>query len=430
VIDSLKSSLIFNQRLGLAVLLTLPTASIAVSAVTPIAGAVVSQGVVAIENHSTKVQHAEGGTAAEIDITDGKHVNAGDVLIRLDDAELKTNLAMVENDIVELQCRRARLLAERDGSRELPAELAPGGSNLEATAIWNAQSRLLKVRFDVRDGKKQQLTERIAQLEAAITGLQSKIASKEAQGDLLLRELRSLDDLAKQKLVPSSKMFALQRESQDSTGEIGEIASEIARSKEQIGEVRLELLEVDQSFLSDALAELRDVEQKLAEAQQKSFEIKQRLEHTIITAASAGIVNKLTVTNVKSVVKPGEVIAEIVPQDSPLILEARVEPSSIDRIVLGQPVVVRFPAFDRRDTPELAGTTSLISPDVKQDAPGTPPYYLVQVTMPTGEFARLGTRKILPGMPCELMFQTGERTVLNFLLKPFQDQITRAMREK
>jgi HlyD family secretion protein len=429
MIESLKSSLRLNQRIGLAILLALPTASITASAIASIAGAVVAPGVVAIGNHSTKIQHAEGGTAAEIDVADGQRVRAGDVLIRLDDAGLRTSLATVEGEIIELQCRRARLIAERDGSNDLPAYLAPIDPTSQAAAIWNAQARLLQVRLDVRDGKKQQLRERIAQLEAAISGMQSKLLAKQAQGNLLQRELTSLDGLAKQKLVPSSKIYSLQRESQDSAGEIGEATGEIARSREQIGEVRLELLEVDQSFLSEALTELRDVELKLAEAQQKSVEIKQRLQHMIIAAPTAGIVNKLTVTNVKSVVKPGDVIAEIVPQDEPLILEARVDPGSIDRIALGQQVVVRFPAFDRRDTPEVAGVASLIAPDAKQDSPTSPPYFLVQVTMPTREIAKLGSHRLLPGMPCELLFQTGERTVLSFLLKPFHDQMARAMRE-
>ena len=231
-------------------------------------------------------------------------------------------------------------------------------------------------------------------------------------------------------LVALPRVLDIQRESERLAGESGRLSAEIARTKVQIGETRLQLLDVDHAVLQEVLTELREVEGKIAEGQEKANAIRVRLDRVTIIAPSEGMVHNLTATTVGGVIHAGDVIAEIVPQGEKLILEGRVEPAMIDRIQLHQDSFVRFSVFDRRTTPELKGRVTMVAPDAKQDPRGGPPYYVVQVELAASEVDKLAGQALRPGMPAELNIMTGERTALSYLIKPFADQVARAMKER
>ena len=421
--NSLQRSIRYYERLGLTVVLAGVGGASAWAAFSSLSSAVVAPAVVVVESSAKKVQHLEGGVIAATLIRNGDHVSEGQILVKLDDTEARANLQIYSSQLAELNARHDRLVAERDGQADIEVGGDPANVSLE-----QAQAKLLKARMDVRLGKKQQLTERIGQLEEEVTGLSAQLDSKDRQIALITKERDSLRALREQRLVPESRWLALEREIAGLDGERGRLASDISRTKVQIGETRLQLIAVDQNFLSDVLAELRDVEAKVNELTEKVAAVRARLLRIDIKAPQSGVVHKLTATTVGGVVGAGEVIAEIIPEDR-LVLEGHVDPGSIDRLHFDQRVVVRFPTLNRRLTPELGGTVTMISPDVRQDSPNQPPYYLVRVRLDEG--ASLGSsHQLKPGMPAELQFQTGERSPLSYLIKPLADQMNRALREQ
>lgn len=421
--NSLQKSIRFYERLGLAVVLVGVGGAGAWAAFSSLSSAVVAPAVVVVESSAKKVQHLEGGIIAATLVRNGDHVSEGDILVKLDDTEARANLQIYASQLAELNARHDRLVAERDGRTDIDVGGDPANVSLE-----RAQAKLLKARMDVRLGKKQQLTERIGQLEEEVTGLSAQMESKDRQIALITKESDSLRVLREQRLVTESRWLALERESARLDGERGQLASDIARTKVQIGETRLQLIAVDQNFLSDVLAELRDVEAKVNELTEKVAAVRMRLLRIDIKAPQSGVVHKLTATTVGGVVGAGEVIAEIIPEDR-LVLEGHVDPGSIDRLHFDQRVVVRFPTLNHRLTPEVGGTVTMISPDVRQDSPNQPPYYLVRVTLHEGASLR-SSHQLKPGMPAELQFQTGERSALSYLVKPLADQMNRALREQ
>ncbi len=394
------------------------------AAVASIAGAVVAPASIVVESSAKKVQHLEGGIVAEIHVANGARVAAGEALFRLADTEARANLQIYKAQLVELQARQARLHAERDGRSELDRRNAEPG----AEWVWEGQAKLLEARRAVRTGKELQLGERIGQLDQVSSGLAAQAAAKDRQIALIREELRSLYALRENQLVTQSRWLALERESARLEGERGQLVAEVARTAVQIGETRLQHLSVQQTFLSEVLSELRDVETKVNELTEKVAAIGVQLQRTTITAPRAGIVHKLTATTIGGVIRPGEVIAEIVPEEDRLVVEGRVDPGSIDRLSIGQKTIVRFPTVDHRSTPERTGTVAMISPEPKQDAPGQPFYFIVRVDL-AGD-PMLPGHALQPGLPAELNFQTGERTVLSYLVKPLVDQIAHAMRER
>ena len=257
---------------------------------------------IVVESSAKKVQHLEGGIVAEIQVANGARVAAGQALFRLDDTEARANLQIYKAQLVELQARQARLHAERDGRSELDRRNAEPG----AEWVWEGQAKLLEARRAVRTGKELQLGERIGQLEQVSSGLAAQAVAKDRQIALIREELRSLYALRENQLVTQSRWLALERESARLEGERGQLVAEVARTAVQIGETRLQHLSVQQTFLSEVLAELRDVETKVNELTEKVAAIGVQLQRTTITAPRAGIVHKLTATTIGGVIRPGK----------------------------------------------------------------------------------------------------------------------------
>jgi len=426
--DELANSIRRHQRMGLALVLLVTLGLGGWASFASLAGAVIAPAVVIVDGNSKKVQHLEGGIVSEVLVKNGDRVTAGAVLLKLDPTEAKANLQIILSQLAELHALRARLLCERDGCDGL--SLPPPATTEQERAAWTGQAKLFTARRTLREGKKQQFQERIGQLEQEICGLNAQVKSTNEQTGVVDQELEALHHLQQKDLVALPRVLDMQRDRERLEGESGRLLAEIARAKVQIGETRLQLLDVDHAALQDILTELREVESKTAEAQEKANAIRVRLDRVTIVAPSEGIVHNLTATTVGGVIHAGDTVAEIVPQDGKLVLEGRVEPTMIDRIQLQQDAVVRFSSFDRRTTPELKGHVTMIAPDAKQDPRGGPPYYVMQVELAANEIAKLAGQNLRPGMPAELNIVTPERTVLSYLVKPFTDQVAHAMKER
>ncbi len=401
-------------------------------AATELSGAIIAAGALVVESNVKKVQHPTGGIVGKLLVADGSRVQAGDLLIRLDETTAQANLAMVEKSLAELYARRARLEAERDGSDEveLPADLAQAAGNSDIGRVLAGERKLFDLRRQAQQGQKSQLRERIAQLNDEVRGFTDQVAAKRKEIEFINKELESVRELWSKNLIPINRVTALERDGARLEGERGQLTATIAQTRGKISETELQIIQVDQTMRSDVAKELADIRAKIAELVERKVTATDQLQRVDIRVPQAGVVHQLAVHTNGGVVAAGEQIMLIVPEADELIVEVRVDPQKIDQVRLDQPATLRFPGFNQRTTPELNGLVSRIAADVIQDQRTGQPYFLVRITMAAGEVQRLNGLNLVPGMPVDAFIRTEDRTVLSYLLKPITDQARRAFRER
>jgi HlyD family secretion protein len=397
-----------------------------------ISGALIAQGSLVVDSNVKKVQHPTGGVVGELRVRDGDRVKAGDILIRLDETVMQANLAIVTKGLTELYARKARLSAERDGAEtvEVPKELADRAGEPDVQEAMASERRLFELRRSARLGQKNQLQERVKQLREQITGLVAQQDAKSQEMSFIAKELEGVRDLWSKNLVQLNRLTSLEREEARLQGERGQLIAAAAEAKGKIAETELQILQVDQQATSDVAKELRETDSKIGEYVERKVTAEDQLKRTDIRSPQDGVVFQSTANTVGGVVTAGDPIMLIVPESDNLLVEAKVEPRDIDQVQTGQPVVLRFSAFNMRTTPEINGTVVRVGADTTADQRTGQSYYLVRIAMTADEIKRLGDVRLTPGMPVEAFIQTGERTMIAYLVKPLRDQLMRAFREK
>jgi HlyD family secretion protein len=387
---------------------------------------------VVVDSNVKKVQHPTGGVVGEVRVRDGDRVKAGDTLVRLDETVTRANLAIVHKGLIELYARKARLAAERDGVEAVatPKELADKTGDADVQEALGSERKLFELRRTARLGQKQQLRQRIAQLQEEIRGLEAQQAAKTKETELIEQELVGMRELWKKNLIPIDKLTALERETARLQGERGQLIASAAQAKGKIAETELQILQVDQDLSSDVAKELRETDGKIGEYVERKVAAEDQLKRTDIRAPQDGVVFQSTANTVGGVVTAGDPIMLIVPETDTLLVEAKVDPKDIDKVQFGQPVLLRFSAFDIRTTPEINGTVARVAADTSADQRTGQTYYVVRIAMTPDEIGRLGNVRLTPGMPVEAFIQTGQRTMLSYLIKPLHDQLMRAFRER
>lgn len=402
------------------------------AATSQIAGAVIAPGQVEVERNRQVVQHPDGGVVAEIDVRDGDRVAAGQVLIRLEDALLRPERAIVAGQLRELTARRARLEAERadrPGIRFPPDLIRAAATDPEAAELMAGQDSLFAARQETLHKTLDQIGQRRDQTRAQIGGIDAQIDAIGRQRSLIERELNDQQGLLDKGLAQAARVLALRREAANLDGRKGELTAERAQSEGRITELDLESLRLASQRREEAETVLRDIGPKQLELTERLRILTGQIDRLDLRAPVGGRVYGLAVSTPRAVLRGAEPALFIVPEDRPLVIVARIPPTRIDEIRPGQPVTLRFPAFSGRMTPELEGRLERISADVMTDEGTRTSYYRADITIPETEEARLGGRALLPGMPAEVLIRTGERSPLVYLIKPFADYFARAFRE-
>ncbi|AHK45885.1 alkaline protease secretion protein AprE [Ensifer adhaerens OV14] len=397
-----------------------------------LSGAVVGMGTVVVEGNVKRIQHREGGIVGEIRVRDGARVKAGELLIRLDDTVTRANLAMVSKQIDQLTARSMRLWAERDNADAVtvPAELKARLDQPEIADYVQSERALFVARRETIEGQKAQLQQRIGQLQQEADGLTARRSAKDDELRLIEQELAGISTLHEKGLMPFSRLAELQRVRAQLSGERGQLSAEIARAATRRTETELQILQFDHDRRSEVLTELRDVDNKLAALTEQQVTAEDQLKRVDLLAPQDGIVHELAVHTVGGVISPGETILQVVPVNDNLIVEAKVQPADIDQLHIGQDVVLRFSAFNQRTTPEISGAIMAIAANLSNNPQTGEVWFGARIKIAKPELERLGELTLHAGMPVEAYIQTGERTVLSYLVKPLADQITRAMREE
>ena len=287
---------------------------------------------------------------------------------------------------------------------------------------------LFDTRRRAREGQKAQLKERIGQLKEQINGLDDQIRAKKREIELIHQELEGVRDLWRKNLVQIQRVTALERDAARLEGERGSLVSSIAQTKGKITETELQALQIDQDLRTEVGKELAEIRGKIAELVERKVAAEDQLKRIDIRAPQDGMVHQSSVHTVGGVITAGEAIMLIVPQADALTVESKLMPQDIDQVRPGQMAVLRFSAFNQRTTPELNGLVTRVSADLTTDQRTGATYYTVRISISDEQVARLGGLKLLPGMPVEAFIQTGERTIVSYLTKPFTDQAARSFK--
>jgi HlyD family secretion protein len=402
------------------------------AATTQIAGALIAQGSVVVDSNVKKVQHPTGGVVGKLNVQDGDRVKAGDVLVQLDDTVTRANLAIVTKGLDELAARKSRLEAERDGAETInfPRMLLAHAEDPSVSIALSNERRLFELRRSARLGQKAQLKQRITQLQDEISGLSAQQEAKSREIALIGKELEGVRELWKNNLVQITRLTALERDAARLEGERAQLIASVAQAKGKITETELQIIQIDQDLSSEVAKDMREVDAKFGEYVERKVAAEDQLKRIDIRAPQDGVVLESKVHTVGGVIPAGDTIMLIVPESDNLQVEAKINPHDIDQVQVGQSAVLRFSAFNLRTTPEISGTVTRVAADTATDQRTGQTYYVTRIAMTKNEIARLGEVKLIPGMPVEAFVQTGERSVMSYLMKPLQDQFMRAFREK
>ncbi|NVD40699.1 HlyD family type I secretion periplasmic adaptor subunit [Ensifer sp. HO-A22] len=389
-----------------------------------LSGAVITQGQVAVSQQVKLIQHRDGGIVSAIPVKNGTHVRKGDVLLQLDETQTRVELSIVRGQLQQFYAMRARLTAERDGD----AKVSFGEFDIPEV-LKASEVKLFEANRRMITSQEEQMRLQIGQFEEQIRGLKAQTGSSDKEKEIVEKEITKLDTLLKSGLVPVSEHRDLLRQMARIDGSKGELLARIAEALGQISELRIKLMSIDQNNRKETQGQIVGLEAKIAELTERAVAAKDRLSRMEVRAPVDGLVYDLQVHTIGGIIAPGATAMSIVPEGEDLTVEIRIPPVDIDRIAPGQKSRMRFTVFNQRTTPELDGRIDVIAAATTLDRNTGQPFYLATVEI-TEPLAKLGGRKLMPGMPVEVFVQTDERTAISYLTKPFTDQMLRAFREE
>ncbi len=401
------------------------------AALAPLDSAAIAPGKVTVASNRKTVQHLEGGIIRELLVKEGDAIEEGQVIIRLDDTQTRATLELLRGRQDTLLAREARLIAERDGADSIgfpPALLSrqenPAVAKLLAgeQAVFKARRRAIQGRIDI-------FRKRIVQLGKEIASLEAQVDAEGKQLELVADEHDSVETLVSKGLMDKTRLLALKRAAARLEGSRGEHQGLIAKAEQRIGETELQIIDLENSSLNEAVSALREVQSQLVESGQRLRAAEDILARTEIRAPQAGVVVGLNVHTETGVIAPGQRLLDILPKDDALVIEAEVDPNDIDVVRVGLSAQVRLTAFKQRNTPPLEGEVTRVSADsFTHDRTGAT-YFLARITIHPIERDKLDGGELYPGMPAEVMIVTGKQTAFEYFLTPVTDSFRRAFRE-
>tara|TARA_B100000575_G_scaffold290888_1_gene295519 strand:- start:9933 stop:11273 length:1341 start_codon:yes stop_codon:yes gene_type:complete len=402
------------------------------SATAPLAKAVAAFATLTVKGEKKQVQHLEGGIVEAINVTEGQMVSEGDPLMALNPLQASASVARHHALLDQALALETRLESELRGDRvitlngQILERLQIDESVLEILA---AEERNFFARQETLDGTISILKQRMEQLNSEIKGLSIQRSSRLEQLAILKDELVGLRELHSKGFYPKSKLLAGERAIVELRGATGNDLALIARAKSSLGEAENQIVNVKQRFRESVSQELRDVQTEITDLKKRLLVAKDILKRIVVKAPRSGIVQGIKFHTIGGVVKPGDILMEIAPQDEELLARAQVLPADIDNVVVGQRAEVRLTALNTRTTPGIYGYVKSVSGDVLLDSRNNTPYYLTRIEIPLSERKKLGDVKLTAGMQADVLIQTGERTALSYLLKPLTDAFARGLNE-
>ena len=419
-----------TRRLGFGILIVVFGIFGTWAAVAPLDGAVHAPGVVTVQTYRKTVQHLEGGIVKDVLARDGDMVKKGDPLIVLDDAQLRAEYDTTHNQFIAAKAMEARLMAERDDRAQIDFGTMVDADSPRGIEARNGETQVFNARRGARLGQIAVLQERIGQLNAQIKGTEAMIGTKGNLEKSYSGEITELTDLLSQGFIDKQRMLDQERKLDMLKSEVAEHRSSITKTRLQINETQLQILQINKDFNSEVARDLAEIQTKAYDLQERTAALADRLSRIVIRAPDDGMVIGMTVHTVGGVVRQATPLLDIVPSVSELVVEAEVAPNDINRIAIGKEADMRFTAFNSATTPVIPGVVTSISADRLTNEKTGMPYYLVRASVTPEGIKKLGERKLLAGMPAEVLINSGERTMLQYLLQPARNAISESMIEE
>lgn len=402
------------------------------AATAPLNAAVVGEAVVKVEGNRKSVQHIDGGTVKEILVREGDEVNASDVVMVLDDTQIRAEVEVLQQQLVQLMATEARLRAEFAGASaiEFPAELTLNTADRVTAAAIIDQQHEFESRRQAMTGRELVLRQRISQYTEQIGGLEAQAEPMATQLASIATERMSLEELLAKGLTTRTRVLELQRRESEFIGRKAELDANISRSHEAIAEVREQIAQLQKDQSEEVTAQLRETRAKLLDVTPRLRAAEVALERTAVRSPYAGKVVDLAVHSVGAVIGRGERLLDVVPENSLLVVEAKVRVEDIADIAPGMLAEVHFTSYKQRVTPLIHGLVSEISADRLTDERTQIPYYLALVDVDATELAASPEIQLYPGMPATVMITTKERTAFDYFVGPLAASLDRAFREQ
>jgi len=397
------------------------------SMVAPLNGAVVAPAIVKVEGNRKSVQHLDGGIVKQLNVKEGDHVNAGDVLIVLDDTAAHANYEVLLQQYKVLHASEVRLTAEFNGETEFAPPLnAPA----DEKGIWEAQRRQFASQQAALDGQRRVLQEKIQQLNAQIAGDQNQITAFKHESSSVHQELATISPLVDKDLIAATRRTQLQRTGYGLDGQIAETTADMARAHQAIAEQMQQIAQIENQHMTDVSKDLQDTQTKLLDVIPRLADAKAVLDRTQIRSPYTGRVVGLSVFGVGSVVGKGEKILDIVPENDGLTVETRIAVEDISDVHPGMRAEVHLTAYKQRITPVIHGNVTDVSADRLTDERTGQPYYSAIIQVDQQELSKLPSIRLYPGMPAMVQIPTVHRTAFDYIVGPLTASFSNAFRQR
>lgn len=394
--------------------------------------AVIAAGMIDVASNRKQIQHLEGGVIQEIAVKEGQSVKAGDVLLRLNEVQALSNLRVFEIRLRIAQAMEARLLAERrmQESFEAPEGLLEDGAAEVQTAladqqeIFNDRVAILKSQVDI-------LNNRIEQLRREYEGLEQQKASFQERAELFSERLERLRPGLDTGVIQTNTFTTYEEEYLEIKANVARMDTDMAKVEKSIGETEFEILKAQQQYQERASSEYKEISGEVQELVERVAAAKDVLDRTLIISPVDGTVETLNFHTVGGVVRPGDIVLDILPVQDQFIIEARVAPIDIDSVRPGLHAEVKLTAFPGRFMPVIMGEVDSVSNVTIDLQDGkTPPYYRARINVSKGMVPDEVEERLTVDMPVDVFISTGERTVMDYLTSPLTDAVRRSMREE
>jgi HlyD family type I secretion membrane fusion protein len=402
------------------------------AALAPLDGAVVADGVVKVEGNRKSVQHLDGGIVKELRVKEGDHVEAGDVLVVLDDTQARAEYEVLSEQYLVLRATEARLLTELADEPEMvmPRELASRKNDDYVGSIWSGQVKQFESRRAALEGQRKVIGEKIRQLQSQIDGAEAQVKAYTEEIDSVHSEAESVAPLVEKMLLPKPRLLQLQRTAFGLEGQIADARASIAKFRQAIAEQQLQITQLGHDRMAEVTKDLHDVQARLLEVIPKRTNAEAVLGRMEIRSPYSGRVVGLNVFSVGGVIQRGERILDIVPDEDALTVEAQVAVESISEVHPDMQVELHLTAYNQRIVPAVHGRVIQVSADRLTDPKTNAPYYLVSVRPDKAELARLPDVHLYPGMPATVTIRTESRTALDYIVSPLVVAFDHSFRQR
>jgi HlyD family secretion protein len=402
------------------------------AATAPLDRAAIAPGQVTVSGDHRVVQHREGGIVREIFVRDTQRIRSGDLLFRLQPTEAQANTDILRKQMDAALAEQGRLVAEQTNASAITspeAVLARQHLPETATAIVDQQRQFIDHRAA--------LASQISILNSQISQQQQELAGRDRQRAALAdqlasytTELTNVQPALEKGFFPRNKYLEIDRERARVEGDLGQAQADVTRLGQSIEQLKLQIEQAQQKYQNELSQQLDTTRAKLSDLREKLMVAEDVLRRVDIRAERDGIVMNLKVHTIGEVVKPGDTLAEVVPVGEGLDVTARVSPRDIESVAEGQIAEVRFPNFSTRGTPIILGKVQSLSADAMVDDTSKQSYYAVRIAIDYATVSPGTARRILPGMQADVLISTGERTVLQYLVGPLTNALSKTFREK